>query len=284
MQTVTSISGGKTSAYVAANYPSDRNVFALVRTDSVNCVFSDAKIRQVVSDKLGGIEFVGTLEDDMIIYTILDLEQYLGRKIEWVTGKTFDEIIKRGEKKYLPNVTQRFCTQEMKLRPIFEWWKANFEEPVLMQIGYRANEVNRIANMDLMRDQNGMLSFKDIVGHSKNGRRKWKNMPWQKPVFPLYESRVFKDQIENFWKNKPVRFAYMNNCIGCFHRNEVLLNFMSKLHPDKFEWFADQEKDTGYNVRTFKNGITYDKIKRHKFQMSFDFSDFNDCDSGYCGL
>lgn len=198
MQTVTSISGGKTSAYVAANYPTEINVFALVRTSDPQCLFPDAKIRQIVSDKLGGVEFIGTLEDDMIIYTILDLEQYLGRKIEWVTGKTFDEIIKRGEKKYLPNVIQRFCTQEMKLKPIFDWWKLNFPAPILMQIGYRANEVNRITNMDLMRDQNGLLSFKDVIGCSKDGRRKWKNIPWQNPIFPLYENRVYKDHIENF--------------------------------------------------------------------------------------
>ena len=114
MKTCTSISGGKTSAYIAANYPSDYNVFSLVRTDDKKCLFPDAKLRQVVSDKIGK-EFIGTLEDDMIIYTILDLEQYIGKEISWVSGKTFDEVIGRGDKKYLPNVTQRFCTQLMKL-------------------------------------------------------------------------------------------------------------------------------------------------------------------------
>ena len=89
MKTVNSISGGKTSAYISAHYPADYDVFSLVRTDDKNCMFPDAKIRQEVSDKLG-TEFIGTLEDDMIIYTMLDLEQYIGRKITWVTGKTFD--------------------------------------------------------------------------------------------------------------------------------------------------------------------------------------------------
>ena len=42
-------------------------------------MFPDEKIRQIVSDKIGA-EFIGTLEDDMIIYTILDLEQYIGQK------------------------------------------------------------------------------------------------------------------------------------------------------------------------------------------------------------
>ena len=50
----------------------------------------------MVSDRLG-VEFIGTLEDDMIIYTIFDLEQFIGQKIHWVTGKTFDEVITRSK-------------------------------------------------------------------------------------------------------------------------------------------------------------------------------------------
>ena len=46
MKTVNSISGGKTSAYIAANYPADYNVFALVRTDDKSCMYPDAKVRQ----------------------------------------------------------------------------------------------------------------------------------------------------------------------------------------------------------------------------------------------
>ena len=53
MITCNSISGGKTSAYIASNYPADYNLFALVRTLDKNCLFPDAKIRQIVSDKLG---------------------------------------------------------------------------------------------------------------------------------------------------------------------------------------------------------------------------------------
>lgn len=73
MKTVNSISGGQTSAYIAANYLADYNVFALVTTDDKNCLYPDAKVRQLVSDKIGK-EFIGTLEDDVIINTILDLE------------------------------------------------------------------------------------------------------------------------------------------------------------------------------------------------------------------
>lgn len=284
MKTVNSLSGGKTSSYIAANYPADYNVFALVRTDDENCLFPDKKIRQIVSDRIGK-EFIGTLEEDTIIYTMLDLEQFIGSKIDWVSGKTFDEIINRNGKKYLPNVTQRFCTTEMKLQPIFEWWIKNVNEVVEMRIGYRANEKRRAKTMLSKVNDNGNLEMKHIVGKrsGKTNQNKWSYIEWQKPIFPLIEDNIFKDRIVEYWKDKNVRFAYMNNCVGCFHRNEILLKLMSEKHPKKFDWFAKQEQQ-GYKTRTFKNGVSYSDIKKVKLQFELFEDDFNECDSGYCGL
>lgn len=282
MNSVSSLSGGKTSSYMAVNFPTDYNIFALVTTNDKKCIFPDSKIRQIVSDKIGR-EFIGTLEMDDIIYTMLDLEQLLGTKINWVAGKTFDEIIIRNEKKYLPNVTQRFCTVQLKLRPIFDFWINNIKEPVLMNIGFRANEMTRAKKMIDKTNDNGFLEFETIVGKRSDGKNKWKKIPWQKPNFPLIENKIFKDKINEFWKNKNVRFAHLNNCVGCFHRNEILLKYMSIKHPNKFDWFCNQEQ-SGYNNSTFKIGITYKKIKEFNLQYELFDDDFSSCDSGYCGL
>ena len=282
MKTVNSLSGGKTSSYIAANYKADYNVFSLVRTDDKKCLFPDVKIRQEVSDRLG-TKFIGTLEEDAIIYTMLDLEQYIGQKIEWVTGKTFDEIIVRKDKKYLPNVTQRFCTTEMKLKPIFNWWQKKINKPIKMNIGYRSNEGSRAKTMLSKTNENGLSTFKTIVGKRKT-QNKWADIEWQKPMFPLIKDNIYKDTIEKYWKNKPVRFAYMNNCVGCFHRTPILLKHLSDKHPNKYQWFIDAEQDKGYNVRTFKNGMNYEQIKNSFKQTSLFDDDFNECDSGYCGV
>lgn len=282
MKTVNSLSGGKTSSFIASNYPADYNVFSLVRTSDKKCMFPDAKIRQRVSDRLG-TEFIGTLEEDKIIYTMLDLEQYIGSKIDWVTGKTFDEVIDRNGKKYLPNATIRFCTTEMKLKPIFNWWQKEINQVVKMRIGFRANEQSRAKTMLNKTNKNGFLEMKTIVGKRKT-QNKWADIEWQKPVFPLIKDNIYKDQVEKYWKDKNVRFAYMNNCVGCFHRNEVLLKLMSDKHPNKFNWFIEAEQETGYNVRTFKNGINYKQIKNSFKQTELFDDDFNECDSGYCGL
>jgi hypothetical protein len=281
MKTVNSISGGKTSAYIAANYKADYNVFALVRTDDKSCIYPDAKVRQIVSDKLG-TEFIGTLEDDVIINTILDLEQFIGQEIHWVTGITFDEVVqKKGG--WLPNKLHRYCTVNLKLVPIFQWWFKNLNEPVEMRIGYRANETRRAKKMNERLNEKGLLEIKETVSKHKNGNNKWEIFEWQKPIFPLIKDNIYKDNIEEYWKDKPVRFAWMNNCVGCFHRNELLLKKMFNSHTNKMEWFAKQE--IGRNGRgTWRTGITYEAIKKHKLQTELFETDFTECDSGYCGL
>ena len=282
MKTVNSLSGGKTSSYIAANYPADYNVFALVRTDDKKCLFPDSKIRQLVSDKIG-TEFIGTLEEDAIIYTMLDLEQFIGKKITWLSDKTFDEVISNYKmangKNYLPNQMTRFCTVDMKIKPIAQWCYENTELPVKMRIGFRANELSR-ANRMIERQVNGIEDFKFKVGE-KNGRNKWKDLPYRQVEFPLIKDAIFKDTIENYWKGKPVRFAYQNNCVGCFHRSELMLKHISNKAEKQFNWFIEMERKNGC---TFKSGITYERIKSYKTQLELFDEDFTDCDSGYCGI
>lgn len=119
MKRVCSVSGGRTSAYLAANYPFDAFVFSLVRIEDETCRFPDEKTRLYVEERLQK-NFIGTAEDNMIIYTMLDLEQHLGHEIEWVTGPTFEWVLANCGG-WLPNVLHRYCTTHLKLEPIFYW-------------------------------------------------------------------------------------------------------------------------------------------------------------------
>jgi hypothetical protein len=224
-------------------------------------------------------EFIGTLEDDKIIKTIFELEQFIGTEITWVVGEPFENIIKK-KGDYLPNLMARYCTTALKLQPIFDFWRTEINEPIEMRIGFRANETKRAQKMIKKTNENGLIEFKTVL-ENKNGRNRWGIIEWQKPKFPLIEDKIFKDQIEAYWKNKPVNFAEFNNCVGCFHRNEMFLKYLSGEHPNKFEWFIKQETKT---KNTFKNGITYQKIKEYKMQMGLFSEDFTNCDSGACGL
>jgi hypothetical protein len=281
MKKVNSLSGGKTSSYIAANYPADYNVFSLVRTDDKKCLFPDAKIRQEVSDRLGK-EFIGTLEEDTIIYTMLDLEQHIGTKIDWVSGKTFDDSIIKTKKgtKYLPNKMARYCTTELKTLPILHWMYEEVKEPVIMRFGYRANETRRAIKMMEKTDEDGFTKVKATFTKLKDGRNSWGVYKYCKPEFPLINDNIYKDTIEEFWKEKDVRFAYMNNCVGCWWRSPLLLKKMHNKHPEKMQWFADQET----NKSKWRSDIMYKEIIKWKTQTELFDDDFNECDSGHCGL
>ena len=281
LKTVNSLSGGKTSSYIAANYPADYDVFALVRTDDKNCMFPDKKLRQEVEDRIQA-PFIATAEDDTIIYTMLDLEQYIGRKITWVTGNTFDDVISTAGT--LPDPLRRYCTTQMKMQPMFEWWRSELNIPCEFRLGFRANEKRRAKRTTEKTNDNGFLEMKAIVGKRKT-RNKWGIIEWQKPVYPLINDNIFKDHIEEFWKDKPVRFAWMNNCVGCFHKNPLLIRKMWDKHPNKIQWFAEQErikhnKDVWYKDKN----LSYNDIKNWNTQAELFDDDFNECDSGYCGL
>lgn len=280
MKTVNSISGGKTSAYIAKHYPADINIFSLVRIES--CLWmngKDEKTRQIVSDKLG-TEFIGTAEMDDIIYTILDLEQFIGQEIKWVTGVTFDELINRGSG-YLPNQKARFCTSELKIKPIFDYLNSLNILPVEMRIGFRPNELSRAGRVTERAGKDGIEMMRTPIGKMNNGNNKWGEVAYRKTTFPLITDNITKDVIYNYWNDKPVRFAYRNNCVGCVNRQPLMISHMATKEERKVQWFAEQERKTG---NRFLKGVTFDEIlKFHRQGSLFNDDDFNDCDSGFCG-
>lgn len=281
MKTVNSISGGKTSSYLAKHYPADINIFSLVRIEDTENLWmkgKDEKTRQLVSDKLGK-EFIGTAEMDEIIYTILDLEQFIGQEITWVTGNTFEEIIKQNYN-YLPNKMTRYCTVEMKLKPIFNWLKENTELPVEMRIGFRPNEISRAEGVLKRADENGIEYFNTVIGKRKT-KNKWGLVPYRKVTFPLIENNITKDVIYNFWNNKNVRFAYRNNCVGCVNRQPLMISHMASKDLDKVKWFEKQELKTG---NRFLSDVSFEQILKFGVQNTFFDDDFNECDSGFCGI
>jgi hypothetical protein len=271
MKTVNSISGGKTSAYLMQHFKADINLFSLVRIDDKDCLFmngKDEKTRQIISDRIGQ-EFIGTAEMDKIIYTILDLEQFTGQEIKIITGKSFEEIIK-DRRNYLPNKMVRYCTIEMKLIPIFNYLKSLEILPVVMNIGYRPTEKKRALNMLNRAEENGIEKFNKI--------------DYRKANFPLIENNISKDTIYNFWENKPVRFAYRNNCVFCVNRQPLMISHASTKEQEKrkIEWANKIEKQTG---NKFLSEVSMEKILNYSIQgRLFIDEDFSDCDSGFCGI
>jgi len=228
--TVNSLSGGRTSSYIAANYPADIDIFSIVCLSDHNAngaYFKNPegrKLQQIVNDKLGDEliakhgEFISTPEDPSIIKTMLDLEQLIGRKITWTRGISFDEMIQ--QKQSIPNQMMRYCTYLVKILPIFLTLEQMNAIPNRMRIGYRADEFER------MLKATESIKIPRIEKQYKNGKPYWQHEKftnWRENEFVLIRDQVFEEDIIKFWSDKNIQFATDSNCQFCFWKTQQQL-------------------------------------------------------------
>ena len=251
---------------MAVQYPADYEIFSLVRIDADYCKPKDESIVKYVSDKLG-IDFIATAESDKTLYVMRDLEQMIGREIIWVTGKSFDQLTKKS----LPNKFTRFCTIEMKLTPISEWWLANVGEKVKMRVGFRYDEKERAIKF--------RTDTKIKVGKSDSGRNKWKSFEWREGEFPLIENKITHYPIYQWAKSSGLVFPDDSNCVGCFWKPFQQLRKNWEDEPLKMRWFMEKENNTG---RTFKKEYSMKEISRMSLQQDFFFGTGSGCQAGFC--
>jgi hypothetical protein len=265
MKTINSLSGGKTSSYLAVHYPADYEIFALVQIEDVNCKPKDQSLLKYASEKLSK-DFIATAESVLTLYAMRDLEQLIGKEIIWVAGKTFDELNKK--QKAIPNQQWRFCTTEMKMRPIFDWWYKNIREKIKMGVGFRYDEKERAKRF--------RTSFKGIVGQ-KNNRNQWQEIDWREGYFPLIENKITHYPIYQWAQKSGIIFPADSNCVGCFWKPVQQLRKNWDTEPAKMQWFADQEKKG-----TWKKEMTYEQIKTIGLQQDFFFGTGSGCQAGFC--
>jgi len=268
MITVNSLSGGKTSSYMAANYPTNYNIFALLRIDAEYCKPKDESLIRYISDKIQ-MDFIATAESDTTLYAMRNLEQLIGNEIIWVTGDSFDTVCKK--KKAIPNLMQRFCTSEMKIIPIAEWWKTTIDEKIQMQVGFRFDEKERADRFT--------NEVKLKVGKSENGRNKWKVFNWREGKFPLIENKIFQYDVIKWARSSGITFPNDSNCVGCFWKPYQQLRKNWDLEPLKMRYFSELEIK---HKRKFTKELTYIQIKEIGLQSDFIFGTGSGCQAGFC--
>lgn len=275
MTTVNSLSGGRTSSYLAMHYPADVNIFALVEIEDRRATPKDARLVQMVSDKIGH-EFIATAEDDRTLQVMFDLEQMMGKNIKWVSERTYDSLFTSkhmfgGKPSRLPSWARRYCTVELKLVPIFKYCFLNLfkseEDQVTMRIGYRSDEAHRRVTFY----ENDNTSIRIPIECSLHGskRQKKKTFKWRAAEFPLIDGLITNFDVIRYWRDKAIVFPPQSNCVGCFHKDEVSLHLQWKNAPEKMQWFADQEK-LGKGT-WLDNQIRYERIRDMNFTMPLDF-------------
>ena len=273
MKSVNSISGGRTSAYMATHYPADYEIFALITIDDKNCSPKDKAVIKFVSNKIGK-EFIATAESDLTLKVVIDLEQKIGKEIIWVNRVSFDNVSSVKSNTWLPSMMRRSCTIEMKIMAIWDWWYKTIGEKVQMGIGYRYDELERADKFS--------NTWKGIVGKSKNGRNIWKEIEWREGYFPLIENKIDHYAVKQWADKSGIVFPSDSNCVGCFHKSIQQLRKNWDEHPEKMQWFANQENQQGKKKGTWKEQMSYEQIKKVGLQTDFYFGEGSGCQGGFC--
>ncbi|QBQ73993.1 hypothetical protein kac68v162_gp145 [Nodularia phage vB_NspS-kac68v162] len=299
--TVSSLSGGRTSSYMAIHYPTDVNLFAVVLTDDHLSVPRDKGLEREMIRRIP--HFKASRELDETLKVVLALEQKLGKEIKFLASdRTFDDVIRA--KNALPNRRTRFCTIEMKLKPIFEWCYLNLLNPTLgdtsltinnvveMNIGFRWDEAQRVfrnlgasyssETKSLDWSTSGgcePLDFShkcDIAGTFK-GKHRWiKSADWRFKQFPLYTDRVTQSDVRAFWdKHPPFIFPEVSNCDYCFFHRTEEMEKQFKANPIRYFWWNDKEREMH---RTFGDKRLKDRFASDTPQTdSYDFNEACSC-------
>lgn len=277
MKTVNSLSGGKTSSYLAVHYPADYEIFSLVCNDDPKCSHPDKKLMQIANDKLHKYcpqfgEFIGTPEDASIIQIMLDLEQVIGREIIWVRGYSFDELIK--SKKSLPNQNWRWCTTMLKLDPIFWFWYLYIGEKVKMRAGFRYDEKQRSERFST--DYKIPISCKN---HSQK-RQEWKEFTnWRVGDFPLVDDKINHFTVAKYWQDKNIQFPKDSNCQMCFWKPVQQLRQNYEDNPQVINWASLMEKKMS---NRFLHDFTMEEVKSIGLQLDFLGGSGMYCNAGNC--
>jgi hypothetical protein len=282
MLTVNSLSGGKTSSYIAAHYPADIDVFALVCIDdhNANAGKIDKITRQRVNDRLQKYcsdqpEFLATAEDPITIRTIFELEQHIGREITWVRGPGFHDAIQI--KQSLPNRNKRWCTTILKIEPIFRFLFKYQTLPVKMRIGYRADEPHRANSFRESFIYSDRCEYRP---KSNTWIHRWTEAPFREAEFPLIEDDIYHTDVVDYWRHHTnVPFPKDSNCQFCFWKKPQQLrrNFEENSSIMFSAMIMEDLNGNRFHDGISINGVRHSGIQQELFQIVG-----GGCHGGYC--
>jgi 3'-phosphoadenosine 5'-phosphosulfate sulfotransferase (PAPS reductase)/FAD synthetase len=238
---VVSFSGGRTSAYML------RRCLDAGLADDVHVLFADTG-----KERPETYDFVREVAARWAV------------TVHWITRQTpnglipFEALIR--DRGFLPNPVSRFCTQELKIRPMRDWMTARGYEHWTNVIGIRADEPRRIARL------------------RAPNRERWDN------ALPLADAGVTIADVNTFWAEQPFDLRlrpWEGNCDLCFLKSRAKRMRIMADRPDLAEWWLEQERVMG---ATFRADVPSYRVlfDAARSQLAFPFADGVDDDLGDC--
>lgn len=227
--TLISFSGGRTSAYMLS-----RIVDAYSGTLPSDMLVTFANTGKEMPETLDFVRDCGERFGVEIVWLEYQPGEHGKRwkRVDYTSaardGEPFDALI--ASKKFLPNVVARFCTQELKIRPMRDFARSLGWEHWTNVVGLRADERHRVA------------SLKEGALHER----------WDVET-PLASAGITKEHVSAFWSDRnwalnlpSVRDQTpLGNCDLCFLKGAATLVGIMRMFPDRASWWVAKEAETG---------------------------------------
>lgn len=227
-QTLISLSGGRSSAYMLRCVLDSHK--GKLPPDTAVCFANTGKEDHLTLDFVNDISYEWNVpihwvefRDNARGYAFVD---YHSASRE---GEPFEALIKK--KSYLPNAVARFCTSDLKIKPINAFLKDSGWGEFQTMLGIRADEPRRIAKMPHMHK-------------------------------PLAIAGITKPHVIEFFKGQRYDLkADDSNCDLCFLKGLPQIMSRIRKRPDTAIWWAKQEGAVG--ARFSKDRPTYEQMHRN---------------------
>ncbi len=148
---------------------------------------------------------------------------------------SFTNFLAKRNFEHIPNLTKRSCTIELKIKVARRWARNNIGMSYDNLLGFRFDEPHRV---------------------HKNKKN------WQKvnQIFPLFERKIVKENVNEFWMSKPYNLeipSILGNCTLCFMKGKNNIINILRHDPNLAnEWIKDEENSALKNGHTYLKGIT----------------------------
>lgn len=263
---VISFSGGRTSGYMLAKIV---EAHGGKLPDDVLPIFANTgkehektlEFVQKCSERLAPvtwIEYAGRNDEGKKTHRVVNFETASRN------GEPFAMLIE--ERKYTPNVVARFCTVELKIRPMHRYVRSLGWDSWSSCVGIRADEPRRVAKL---RARAGAETKDEFA------------FP------PLADAGVTKRDVLQWWAKQgwgldlpiaPDGDTWGGNCDLCFLKGMNKRIALIRQEPHRAEWWATQEEKTGGTFR--KDGPSYRqmiKIATQPQLQGIETEDIADC-------
>jgi hypothetical protein len=170
----------------------------------------------------------------------------------------FDFMLKKRNYKVIPNRVKRFCTDELKIKTSKRYLRSIGIRKFENLIGFRADEERRVLNRK--------FKFKNVIDK-----------------FPLYENKITKQIINDYWKNKSYTLeipSILGNCDLCFMKGKnAIISILSSYPELADKWINDEDeaqKNGKFGGHTYFPDVTYRQLKQIAQNNLFKDYDLNE--------